>query len=100
MTLYNAVDSTDYQNPEDLQIVTLENAIYMNMKNDLAFIIDCRMSMYEHQGSVNPNMPLRYLLYVSREFVRGFRTIILICNIASKYVPEYEPPSIRKFKNR
>ena len=68
LTLYNAVNSTDYQNPEDLQIVTLENAIYMNMKNDLAFIIDCRMSMYEHQGSVNPNMPLRYLLYVSREY--------------------------------
>ena len=68
LTLYNAVNSTDYQNSEDLQIITLENAIYMNMKNDLAFIIDCRMSMYEHQGSVNPNMPLRYLLYVSREY--------------------------------
>ena len=68
LKLYNAVNGTDYKNPEELQIVTLENAIYMNMKNDLAFIIDCRMSMYEHQGSVNPNMPLRYLLYVSREY--------------------------------
>lgn len=61
LSLYNAVNATSYQNPEELQIVTLENAIYVNMKNDLAFIIDCRMSLYEQQSSVNPNMPLRDL---------------------------------------
>ena len=68
LKLYNAVNGTDYQKPEELQIVTLENAIYMNMKNDLAFIIDCRMSLYEHQSSVNPNMPLRNLFYVAKEY--------------------------------
>lgn len=68
LNLYNAVNGTDYQNPEDLEIVTLENAIYMNMKNDLAFIIDCRMSLYEHQASVNPNIPLRDLFYVAKEY--------------------------------
>ncbi|MGN0432266.1 MAG: hypothetical protein ACI4EQ_07905 [Lachnospiraceae bacterium] len=68
LKLYNAVNGTDYQKPEELQIVTLENAIYMNMKNDLAFIIDCRMSLYEHQRSVNPNMPLRNLFYVAKEY--------------------------------
>ena len=68
LKLYNAVNGTDYQNPGDLEIVTLENAIYMNMKNDLAFIIDCRMSLYEHQASVNPNMPLRDLFYVAKEY--------------------------------
>lgn len=70
LSLYNAVNETDYQNPEELQIVTLENAIYMNMKNDLAFIVDCRMSLYEHQSTVNPNMPLRDLIYVAREYQR------------------------------
>ncbi len=68
LSLYNAVNDTDYQNPEELQIVTLENAIYMNMKNDLAFIIDCRMNLYEQQASVNPNMPLRDLIYVVKEY--------------------------------
>lgn len=68
LSLYNAVNGTDYQNPEELQIVTLENAIYMNMKNDLAFIIDCRMNLYEQQASVNPNMPLRDLIYVVKEY--------------------------------
>lgn len=68
LELYNAVNGTDYSNPGDLEIVTLENAIYMNMKNDLAFIVDCRMSLYEHQASVNPNMPLRDLFYVAKEY--------------------------------
>lgn len=68
LSLYNAVNGTDYRNPEELQIVTLENAIYMNMKNDLAFIIDFRLSLYEHQASVNPNMPLRDLIYVAKEY--------------------------------
>lgn len=35
LSLYNAVNQTDYRNPEELEIVTLENAIYMGMKNDL-----------------------------------------------------------------
>ena len=40
LSLYNAVNGTSYTNAEELEIVTLENAIYMNMKNDLAFIMD------------------------------------------------------------
>ena len=48
--------------------VTLENAIYMNVKNDVAFIIDCRMGLYEHQATVNPNLPVRYLIYVAKEY--------------------------------
>ena len=43
LSLYNAVNSRDYTNPDDLEIVTLENAIYMGMKNDLAFIIDTNL---------------------------------------------------------
>lgn len=68
LSLYNAVNGTDYRDASELKIVTLENAIYMNMKNDLAFLIDFRLEMYEHQASVNPNMPLRHLIYVAREY--------------------------------
>lgn len=68
LSLYNAINGTDYTDTEKLEIVTLENAIYMNMKNDLAFLVDCRINMYEHQASVNPNMPLRNLFYVAKEF--------------------------------
>lgn len=68
LSLYNALNGTTYDDPAALEIVTLENAIYMTMKNDLACIVDSHLNLYEHQSSVNPNMPLRDLLYVAREY--------------------------------
>ena len=68
LSLYNAVNGTSYKNPEELEIVTLENAIYMGMKNDLAFIIATNLFLYEHQSTYNPNMPLRDLFYISSEY--------------------------------
>ena len=65
LRLYNAISGKNYQDPEALEINTLENAIYMGMKNDLSFLIDDRLSLYEHQSTVNPNMPLRFLFYIS-----------------------------------
>ncbi len=67
LSLYNAVNHSDYDNPDDLEIVTLENAIYMNMKNDNAFILHDYMNLYEHQSTFNPNMPLRDLIYIAKE---------------------------------
>ena len=68
LSLYNAVSGAHYEDPEKLEIVTLENAIYMGMKNDLAFIIDTDLFLYEHQSTYNPNMPLRDLFYISSEY--------------------------------
>ena len=65
LQLYNAMNGTDYDDPELLQINTLENAIYMSMHNDVSFIIDSRLALYEHQSTCSPNLPLRYLFYVS-----------------------------------
>lgn len=68
LALYNAVNQTSYTDPEQLKIVTLENAIYMNMKNDLAFLLGFELNLYEHQSTWNPNMPLRSLFYAAREY--------------------------------
>ena len=57
LELYNAVNKSDYQDPGLLEINTLENAIYMSMKNDLSFLIDARLSLYEHQSTYSPNLP-------------------------------------------
>ncbi len=40
LSLYNALNGKNYSDCDQLEIVTLENAIYMSMKNDLAFILD------------------------------------------------------------
>lgn len=68
LSLYNAVNGTSCSSPEDLTVVTLENAVYMNMKNDVAFLVDFHLNLYEHQSTWNPNMPLRNLFYVAKEY--------------------------------
>ena len=68
LSLYNAMNDRHYENAEDLKIVTLKNAIYMGMKNDLAFMVDTQICLYEHQSTKNPNMPLRDMFYISLEY--------------------------------
>ena len=70
LSLYNAISGAHYDDPEKLEIVTLENAIYMGMKNDLAFIMDMNLYLYEHQSTYNPNIPLRNLFYIADEYQR------------------------------
>ena len=65
LKLYNAINGTDYTDPALLTITTLENAIYMTMENDLSFIIDMRLALYEQQSTVNSNLPLRFLMYIA-----------------------------------
>ena len=73
LSLYNAMSGKDYDNPDELEIVTLENAIYMNRKNDLAFVIDSSLNLYEHQSTDSPNLPMRNLFYISRELEKMTR---------------------------
>ena len=68
LSLYNAVTGNAYQNADDLKIVTLDDAIYMGMKNDLAFMLETNIYLYEHQSTLNPNIPLRDLIYIGIEY--------------------------------
>lgn len=65
LKLYNAINGTHYDDPAMLTITTLDNAIYMTMENDLSFIIDMRLALYEQQSTVNPNLPLRFLMCIT-----------------------------------
>ena len=66
LSLYNALNGTDYHNIEDLTITTIEDVIYMGMKNDVSCIIDDYLSLHEHQSTYNPNMPLRGMMYFGK----------------------------------
>ena len=68
LQLYNALHGTAYIDPHELQIVTLDNAIYISRKNDLAFLLAGSINMYEHQSTLNPNMPVRFLIYLAQEY--------------------------------
>ena len=64
LSLYNAINGTAYDDPEELMVTTIEDVLYMGRKNDISFLIKDVMNLYEHQSSVNPNMPLRGLIYI------------------------------------
>ena len=70
LELYNSVNNSDYQNPDDLEVNTLEDVVYISMKNDKSFLIDGNMNLYEHQSTYSPNMPLRGLLYFAKLYSR------------------------------
>ena len=63
LSLYNALNGTSYGNPDDITITTIDDVIYIKMKNDVSLIIDGNLPLWEQQSSINPNMPIRGLMY-------------------------------------
>jgi len=84
LDLYNAVNDTHYEDHDALRINTLENAVYLNMKNDISFILGFHLSLYEHQSKPNPSMPLRNLFYIARLFEAEIDTESLYASVAPK----------------
>ncbi len=66
LELYNALNNTNYTDPDALELNTLENVIYIKMHNDVSFLVDSQMTLYEHQRTTNPNMPLRGFFYFAQ----------------------------------
>ncbi len=66
LSLYNAVNGTSYTDPEDIEFTTIEDAVYMGMKNDLSFTLFHVMNIYEQQSTYNSNMPVRQLMYAGK----------------------------------
>lgn len=92
LDLYNSINGTTYQNEDDLEVNTLENVVYLSMKNDLSFLIDCNMSLYEHQSTYNPNMPLRGLLYFAQlynKYIKRHNLNIYSTHLQKLPVPQY-----------
>ncbi len=63
--LYNALNGTDYTVDDEVTINTLDNAVFLKIYNDVSFVLRNTVSLYEHQSTVNPNMPLRDLFYIN-----------------------------------
>lgn len=71
LSLYNAVNGSNHTDPSAISFNTLKDVLYLGMKNDTSFLIEDIMSVYEHQSTYNPNMPLRLLGYVD-ELYSGY----------------------------
>ena len=63
LSLYNAVNGTNYTDPSAIEITTIKEVMYLGMHNDVSFLIAEEMALYEQQSTFNPNMPVRMLQY-------------------------------------
>ena len=70
LDLYNALNHSNYADPDELIVNTLDTAIFMGMHNDLSFILDTHLNIYEHQSTKCPNIPLRCLFYVGKLYTQ------------------------------
>ena len=90
LSLYNAVNHSHYDNPDDITVTTIEDVVYMSMRNDLSFLIDSTMSFYEHQSTYNPNIPLRMMIYagmVYSKFVSDRKSRYSLYSTLAQKVP-------------
>ena len=71
LSLCNALNDTGYDESSDITINTLEGSFFSNIKNDISFLLNNLMVvLIEHQTTINPNMPLRFLSYVDELYKR------------------------------
>ena len=92
LQLYNALNGTSYTDPSELEITTLQDVIYIRQKNDISFLLDSELSLYEQQSSYNPNMPLRGLMYFSalyRQFLSRQGTDLYSSSLVKIHSPRY-----------
>ncbi len=66
LDLYNVLNGTNYTDPNALELNTIENVIYIKMYNDVSFLVDSQMTLYEQQSETNANMPLRGFFYFAQ----------------------------------
>ena len=88
LSLYNAIHGTSHGNEQDIMLTTIENVVYMGMKNDISFIVseavslyERTLNLYEHQSTLNPNMPIRELMYCGRlydKFIKSHNMLSLM----------------------
>lgn len=74
LALYNAVNGSSYTDASQVEMCRLDGGISLSVRNDAAFILDMRLSLYEHQSTVCPNMPLRsyiYLAHILEKMIKG-----------------------------
>jgi hypothetical protein len=70
LDLYNAVNNTNYTDSSLLTFRTMKDVLYINVKNDVSFLIKGTFNFYEHQSSFNPNIPVRMFIYAAHEYNR------------------------------
>jgi hypothetical protein len=65
--LYGALEGVILDKDIPITINTLSDVLYMERYNDISFTVGNKLViLIEHRSTINPNMPLRILLYIAR----------------------------------
>ena len=67
------MNGSRHTDPDDIQLNTISDILYLGMKNDVSFLVDDTLSFYEQQTTVNPNMPMRYFIYAAMVYEKYIR---------------------------
>ena len=92
VSLYNALNGTNYADKDDFTITTIGDVIYISMKNDVSLLVDSHLSLWEQQSTYNPNMPIRGLMYFGRlydSYIKTNKLNIYGSKLVKLPVPEY-----------
>lgn len=95
LSLYNAVNQSDYTNEGDLQFKLLEDVLFIEMKNDVSFLFDGALNLYEHQSTFSYNLPLRGLFYLADLY----RKLVPVKNLYHKKLIRIPTPKYMVFYN-
>ena len=99
LSLYNAVNKSSYTDSDAIQITTIEDVLYLSMKNDLSFILADTMNFYEHQSTFNPNMPMRMLIYAGMAYSKYVETHKKEISLYSSSQQTFPTPKLICFYN-
>lgn len=95
LQIYNALNNSSYRDPNLVEICTLDRGVSLSVRNDAAFVLDANLSIYEHQSTVCPNMPVRCLIY----FTSIIGRILKDHNIYGKTMIRIPTPKFAIFYN-
>ena len=95
LQLYNALNDSAYTDADMVEIRTLDKGVSLSIRNDCAFVVDSNLSVYEHQSTICPNMPVRCLIYFSNIIEK----IIKKHNIYGKTLVKLPTPHFAVFYN-
>ena len=90
LNLYSAINGSNYTDKNDIEINTIDNVVYMKMKNDVSFLVDDALNLYEQQSSYNPNIPMRFLIYAGMlydKYVRQRKIYLYSSNLKPMPTP-------------
>ena len=94
--LYNALSGSSFDMDTPVEIVTLDNTFFGDRENDLSFIIDNRwIVLAEQQSTLCPNIPLRMLVYVARQY----ENLVFSRDIYSRKLLKIPTPELYVFYN-